>query len=70
MLERFLEPGDVFIDVGANIGYYSLLASGLVGRAGRVFSIEAHPAIHTQLLRNVQMAPTNNISAIHAAAAE
>src|SRR5260370_41466898 len=35
---RRLTPGDVFVDVVSNIGYYSLLASVLVGRAGRVLA--------------------------------
>src|SRR6476619_7171728 len=40
-----LRAGDTFIDVGANIGYYALLASGLVGASGTVVSIEASPSI-------------------------
>src|SRR2546430_100519 len=35
-IRRKLKPGDGFIDIGANIGYCSLLASRLVGEAGRV----------------------------------
>lgn len=40
-LQRRLKPGDVFVDVGANIGYYSILASRLVGARGKVVAIEA-----------------------------
>jgi hypothetical protein len=29
LIENFLKPGDVFVDVGANVGYYSLLASSI-----------------------------------------
>lgn len=36
----FLGPGMTFVDVGANVGLYSILAAGLVGPAGRVVSIE------------------------------
>jgi FkbM family methyltransferase len=39
-LEQVLKPGDTFIDIGAHIGYYSLLAAILVGDSGRVISIE------------------------------
>jgi FkbM family methyltransferase len=35
-----LGQGDVFVDVGANIGYFSFLASKKVGRSGKVFSFE------------------------------
>ncbi|MFJ9381447.1 FkbM family methyltransferase [Streptomyces sp. NPDC101455] len=48
-LSRRLRPGETFVDVGANIGYYTLLASRLVGPTGRVISIEASPAFHQAL---------------------
>ncbi|MAT93077.1 MAG: methyltransferase FkbM [Halioglobus sp.] len=38
-----LSPGDVFVDVGANIGYFTLLAAALVGETGRVFAFEPDP---------------------------
>jgi FkbM family methyltransferase len=41
--ERLLKPGDTVIDVGANIGYFTLLSAARVGRGGRVFAIEPHP---------------------------
>ena len=36
LIRSLLQPGDTFVDVGANIGYYSVLASRLVGRNGSV----------------------------------
>ena len=39
-LEKVLSSKAVFIDVGANLGIYALVASRLVGRAGRVIAIE------------------------------
>jgi len=39
-LKKSLGPGMVFIDIGANIGYFSLLAARLVGKEGRVISFE------------------------------
>lgn len=38
-----LHPGDVFIDVGANIGFFSVLAAARVGPSGRVIAFEPHP---------------------------
>ncbi len=64
-----LRPGDCFVDVGANIGYYSLLASSLVGAGGKVVSIEADPAIYTLLRRNVEQNGAENIRTISAAVA-
>lgn len=49
-----LRPGDVFLDVGANIGYFSVLAAHIVGQGGqpgRVFAFEPDPR-NCQLLRN------------------
>ena len=43
VIEQSLAPGDVFVDIGANIGYDTLLASSCVGPTGRVVSIEASP---------------------------
>lgn len=44
LLFRLLRPGDTFIDVGAHLGYFSLLASKLVGAEGRVIAIEPDDA--------------------------
>jgi FkbM family methyltransferase len=65
-----LKPGDTFVDVGANIGYYSLIAARIVASAGRVFAVEASPSIHGRLLRNIELNGLHNITAIHAAASE
>jgi FkbM family methyltransferase len=47
--KRVLKPGMCVVDVGANIGYFTLLAASLVGRSGRVFSIEPWPPNFTIL---------------------
>lgn len=46
-----LQPGDVFVDVGANIGYFSVLAAALVGADGAVFAFEPDPE-NCRLLRH------------------
>jgi len=43
-LSEILEPGDTFLDIGANIGWFSLLAATFVGSAGRVVAVEPNPA--------------------------
>lgn len=43
LVQLLLQPGDVFVDVGANIGYFSVLAAHLVGGAGQVFAFEPDP---------------------------
>jgi len=52
-----LKPGKTFVDVGSNIGYYSILASTLVGKNGSVISIEASPKIYDVLQSNVRLNP-------------
>jgi FkbM family methyltransferase len=53
-LKHTLTPGDGFIDLGANVGYYTLLAKSLVGD-GPVWSFEASPTIYRQLIRNIEL---------------
>lgn len=43
VLERHLKPGDVFVDVGANIGYLTAVGASLVGPSGQVHSFEPVP---------------------------
>ncbi|MBL1114655.1 FkbM family methyltransferase [Streptomyces sp. 110] len=69
-LQRRLKPGDVFVDVGANIGYYSLLASPLIGRAGTVVAIEASPTFHQLLQRHARRNDRTNIRALNAAVSD
>lgn len=60
-IQRGLRPGDTFVDVGANIGYFSLLGSRLVGRSGRVVAIEPSPRIVRQLRANIARNRVRNI---------
>ncbi|MEU2559476.1 FkbM family methyltransferase [Streptomyces longispororuber] len=65
-----LRPGDVFVDVGANIGYLSVLASRLVGPAGRVVAVEASPDFHRQVLRHRELNGCANLRAVNAAVSD
>ncbi len=51
-LNENLGEGDVFVDVGANIGLLSLHASKFVGESGKVFAFEAHPETAKMLFEN------------------
>ena len=55
LLLRLLQPGDVFVDVGANIGYFSVLAASLVGEQGAVFSFEPDPNNYRLLCANMAL---------------
>jgi FkbM family methyltransferase len=63
-----LRPGDVVIDIGANVGLHTLLASRLVGPTGRVHAIEASPWIYARLRRNLAVNGAANVTAHNLAA--
>jgi FkbM family methyltransferase len=65
-----LREGDVCVDVGANIGYFSLLAARLVGRSGAVVAIEPSPAAHELLRDNLRRNGADNVRTVEVAAAE
>jgi FkbM family methyltransferase len=67
LIRRRLRPGAMFLDIGANIGYDSLLASSCVGDDGHVISIEASPQIFSLLLRNLRRNNCSNVTAVNAA---
>jgi len=52
-LQEHLKPGMTFYDVGANIGFFSLLAARLAGERGRVVAFEADPEVAARLRENV-----------------
>lgn len=52
---RYLRPGGVFADVGANHGYFTILAAGLVGERGRVFAFEPNPPVFERLATHVRL---------------
>lgn len=61
LVNEHLQPGDVFVDVGAHSGYFTLLASRRVGTAGAVLAIEPSPAVATQLRSNVRASECSNV---------
>lgn len=71
-ITRSLRPGDVFIDVGANVGAFSLLAADVVGDAGKVIAIEASPRIASALRANIDLNPplARRIDVVEAAVAD
>ena len=50
-----LREGDLYVDIGANVGYFTLLASHLVGKSGKVLSVEADPVTFEELLKNLEL---------------
>jgi FkbM family methyltransferase len=67
-VSRRLAAGDGFIDIGANIGYYSLLASRRVGPSGRVVAIEPFPQFCGIIERNLMLNDVHNVRVVPMAA--
>jgi FkbM family methyltransferase len=61
-LRAFLRPGDIFVDVGANVGLFTLLAARYVGTAGRVYAFEPCRHTYERLLDNVALNRYANVS--------
>jgi len=70
VVRQALKPGDVFLDVGANVGYYTLLASRLVGDTGRVIAVDASPSVYEILSRNVSRNRCANVQLRNVAIAD
>lgn len=64
MFERLLQAGDVVYDVGAHVGYFTLLASQLVRSGGRVFAFEPLPLNVAYLERHKRMNRLANVEVL------
>lgn len=70
LLLKQVEPGMNVVDVGANVGYYSLVASTLVGSSGRVYAFEPDPESFSYLTRNVDLNACRNVVPIRMAVSD
>ena len=48
-INKYLKPGEVFVDVGANIGFFTLLGCKIVGPKGKVYALEPNPVIYDMM---------------------
>jgi FkbM family methyltransferase len=60
-LNAFLKPGDVFVDIGANIGLFSLIAASCVGDSGKVYAFEPTEKVFSKLRENIRLNHFDNI---------
>lgn len=63
-----VKEGDVCINIGANVGYFTCVMSRKTGKTGKVFSIEANPEFEYFLNKNIERTNTGNVSLIMSAA--
>lgn len=65
-----LSPGGVFYDVGANVGFFALMAARIVGEGGAVYAFEPLPRIATEARANAERNGFTNIQVIEAAVSD
>jgi len=70
LVQREVEAGDVVLDIGAHVGYYTLIFAQLVGGRGRVFAFEPEPKNFALLESNVRVNGYHNVTLIRKAVSD
>jgi FkbM family methyltransferase len=66
LIERLIAPGDLVVDGGAHIGFFTLLSSGRVGATGRVIAFEPSGPTAEVLEKNVRLNGRTNVTIVQA----
>lgn len=64
---NLIKKGMIVVDIGAHIGYYTLIAAKLVGPKGKVYAFECEPTTFKHLLKNVQINGFKNVVLVNKA---
>jgi FkbM family methyltransferase len=67
VLSQYLKPGGVFVDLGANEGYFTVLASRLVGSRGMVIAVEPQSRLQAVIQTNIAANNCHNVRLVRAA---
>ena len=67
LVKKEIKKGDVVLDLGANIGYYTLIFAKLVGKRGKVFAFEPDPTNFSLLKKNVEINGYKNVELVQKA---
>lgn len=70
LFAQHVKPGDVVLDIGANVGFYTLLSSELVGSGGKVVAFEPVPRNLKFLHEHIKVNALGNVEVIEAAVGE
>ena len=70
IFKKVVKNGNVVLDIGANIGYFTLLAARLVGEGGKVYAFEPEPRNYEVLLTNVALNRYQNVTAAQKAVSD
>ena len=67
VLSQYLQPGDIFYDLGANVGFFTILGAKIVGSAGKVYAFEPEEVNAATLRRNAEINHFAHITVIEKA---
>jgi FkbM family methyltransferase len=67
LLAERLRPGWIFYDIGAHIGFFSLIAARLVGKDGKIFAFEADPENAARLKEHIQKNALHQVEVVQVA---
>jgi FkbM family methyltransferase len=70
LMAKVIKPGTVVFDIGAHVGYYTLLTSSLVGDSGRVFTFEPLPRNIDYIQKHLQLNSIHNVTLFRAAVSD
>ncbi len=70
LFRKIIKKGDTVVDLGANIGYFTLLAARLAGPDGRVYSFEPEPKNYSYLKKNIELNNYSQATAINKAVSD
>lgn len=56
---ELVREGMIVVDIGAHMGYYTLLAARAVGDKGKVFAFEPEPSNYALLVKNIRLRASN-----------
>lgn len=60
-ITEHLKPGNTFVDIGANLGYFTLMASRLVGPSGKVIAFEPATMTYNYCKKNIELNKLHNV---------
>jgi FkbM family methyltransferase len=70
MFLKIIKEGDIFYDIGAHFGFYSLIASQIIGDKGKIYAFEPHPYNLKILRKHIELNNITNVVIISAAVSD
>jgi FkbM family methyltransferase len=70
LMQKYIQPGSVAYDLGANYGMHTLLMNRLVGPSGKVFAFEPSPEVYTALQDQLSLNPGHRVQTVNRAVSE